>query len=160
MRLNKVLSLSLMTIAGMLATACGGDDPESAPSEGQIAEILGVGQLGSCSISSCHGTDTASAGLDFMNATSLHDLLVDKPSCEAPKFKLVDPGSPETSWLYLKLTAPADAKRKLEENPDWGEPGTGCEEASGFGKRMPETGQELSEDKKEQIRKWIAAGAP
>jgi len=161
MRLSGILSFSLLSMSGMLATACGGDDAtDSVPTQAEIAEILGAGQPGTCSISSCHGSAIASAGLDFMADSDLGKLLVGHKSCEAPELNLVEPGDPEHSWLYLKLTAPTQGtKRDLVEDPEWGDAGKGCEEAAGFGKRMPETGAELSADKVEKIRKWIAAGA-
>ena len=163
-QLGKLAAVGFLSLAGLLVTACGDDDSagEVAATHDDVVAILGAGPggKGTCSISSCHGDSIASAGLDLASSADLTKLLVNVPSCEAPSMMLVAPGEPEKSWLYIKLTGAVMAKKELVADPAWGEPGKGCEEASGFGKRMPETGAELSADKVEQIRSWIAAGAP
>lgn len=162
-RFGRIGSLGFLSLTALLLSACGDDPVEGTTSaHDQVAAILGVGPgaKGSCSISSCHGDGIASAGLNLAQGVDLTALLVNVPACEAPSLMLVAPGEPEKSWLYLKLTAPTATKKELMVDPAWGEPGQDCEEAKGFGKRMPETGTELSAEQVEQVRSWIADGAP
>ncbi len=159
-RLGQVVSLSCVALLG----ACG-DDPAQGPAvtHDDVATILGAGPAGggTCSINTCHGDGAASGDLNLRLTTDLTELLVNKPACEAPSLMLVEPGAPERSWLYIKLTGETkEGSRDLAPDPSWGEPGQGCEDATGFGKKMPETGSPLSEEKVEQIRQWILDGAP
>jgi len=161
-RFTRIAALSGILLGASLIGACGDDASGQAVTHDQVAAILGAGPdgKGTCSISSCHGDGIASAGLNLRASADLTELLVNKPSCEAPSLMLVEPGAPEKSWVYIKLTAEMKANKDLVPDPAWGEPGEGCEEATGFGKRMPETGLALSEEKVEQIRQWILDGAP
>ena len=109
------------------------------------------------------------------SATAIHlarggarTLLVDKASCESPNLKLVDASGGDQglahSWLWQKLTAPADSSGKLETKADWGTAAGGCNQESGmgFGLRMPLSGSadQLTDTKLKAIRNWICAGAP
>lgn len=154
-RLGTCLSL-------LLAAACGDDsDPaDTAATYEEVAELLGAGSANSgCSVASCHGS-TAEAGLEFAKGDDLIAKLVNVSSCVAPSMKLVVPGKPEESWLYIKLTAEANAQGDLVPDPAWGEPAN-CGQGRNFGKRMPRVGNSQWEAEKiEAIRSWIAAGAP
>lgn len=59
-----------------------------------------------CTFSSCHGSQAPVAGLD-LDATDLHGSLLSHPVQANTDLSLVDPGSPETSWLY-QLIAQCD----------------------------------------------------
>jgi hypothetical protein len=168
--------MTLLACASASLVACGDGGTEGPSQEqdastlsphDQVSAILGAGpeQRGTCSIASCHGDPAAegiaSAGLNLKKSADLTELLVGKKSCEAPALNLVEPGDPDKSWLYIKLTgATKTGSKDLEPDPSWGEPGEDCEEATGFGKRMPETGAALSAAQVETIKQWILDGAP
>jgi hypothetical protein len=74
-----------------------------------------------------------------------------KDAAHAPGFKLVVPGNPEKSWLYLKIADTAkDAGCVITDPQNMDQ----CNTA-----RMPPTGMVSAADL-EVIRKWIADGAP
>ena len=56
-----------------------------------------------CGFEYCHGP-SAAAGLWLMDPEPEHEL-VRAPSADCPEFTLVEPGSPETSLLFLKVTS-------------------------------------------------------
>jgi hypothetical protein len=146
----------------MLA-ACGGDDSGDDDASGGAthAEALAALTQGSaCAVASCHGT-TAEADLDFATATDLRALLVNVKACEAPALNLVEPGQPDKSWLWLKLSADYDsASGDLKTQSAWGQPGN-CPDAPGFGKRMPRLAPyKWTDQNLETIKSWIAGGAP
>jgi hypothetical protein len=95
----------------------------------------------SCALAFCH------AGADFLTITGkdqAYGALVNAPAkgpqCASSGLKLVDPGHPETSLLYLKVTSPP------------------C------GSKMPllygDASGSLDPMQIDQIRTWIEAGAP
>jgi hypothetical protein len=73
-----------------------------------------------------------------------------KDSAHAPGFKLVVPGQPEKSWLYLKVSGGAATAGCVVKNPQNMDE---CNSAT-----MPPTGKVSAADL-EIIRKWIADGA-
>jgi hypothetical protein len=117
----------------------GGDGaPTYAPTFSAIYdEILAQ----SCALAFCH------AGADFLTITGkdqAYGVLVNAqakgPQCASSGLKLVDPGHPETSLLYLKVTSPP------------------C------GSKMPllygDASGSLDPMQIDQIKTWIEAGAP
>ena len=64
--------------------------------------------------------------------------IVDVASVEQPSLDRIEPGDPEASYLYLKVT---------------GDP-------SISGAQMPLTGQPLSQSQIDDLRSWIEDGAP
>lgn len=119
-----------------------------------------------CAFGSCHTEKLKKAQLVLdLSITDLKATLVDKPSCEAPALKLVASGGGDAalqkSWLWLKLTAPADASDVLTSNPAWGTPGN-CGQMSGqdYGVRMPFGAGAWEDNKKAAVKAWICAGAP
>jgi hypothetical protein len=156
-------------IAMTAISACGdADDGEGtggtvAATHAEVAEILGAGPGGksSCSVASCHGS-AAEAKLSLLEP-DLRALMVGVPACEAPSLSLVEPFKPEESWLWIKLTGELanETAGDLAPQPAWGEPGTDCPGASGFGKRMPRVSPySLEPAQLAKIRSWIEAGAP
>jgi hypothetical protein len=120
-------------------SSVGGDGaPTYAPTFSAIYdEILAQ----SCALAFCH------AGADFLTITSkdqAYGVLVNAqakgPQCASSGLKLVDPGHPETSLLYLKVTSPP------------------C------GSKMPllygGASGSLDPLQIDQIKTWIEAGAP
>jgi hypothetical protein len=92
-----------------------------------------------CAVEFCHGGGTA----DYLELTSesvgyssLVDAMASGPMCAEAGLKRVDPFHPETSLVYLKITSPP------------------C------GSRMPQGLAPLGAADIDQVRRWIACGAP
>jgi hypothetical protein len=118
-----------------------------------------------CGFSACH-MGASHAKLMLAGVADLHAALVGKPSCEAPTIPLIDSkggnAGLQNSWLWLKLTSPADPSGgNLIVQSSWPTPGA-CGQMSGFGSRMPMTGSAdlLEAPRLAEIRNWICAGAP
>jgi hypothetical protein len=162
---NKHGALLLLALAW--TSACGDDGGEKATppaTNEEVAALLGAGPggTGSCSVASCHGS-AAEAELDITKTANLRELFVGVPACEAPGFDLVEPGDPERSWLWIKLTGEREdgTTGELKADPSWGEPNPDCKDAGGFGWRMPRVAPfELKQSDLDKIRSWIEAGAP
>ena len=99
-----------------------------------LAELSDVSFTPNCA--GCHGGGSPSAGLslakDFIAAN-----IIDKAAASKSDYKLVNPGSPEDSYIVMKL-----------ENRDI------------TGSQMPKGGNPLTAGQIKKIRDWIAAGAP
>jgi hypothetical protein len=105
--------------------------------EAVYKEVLGP----SCALMFCHGGAGAylQLGTPAMGYASLVDAPAGGPMCAPTGLKRVDPGHPETSLLYLKVTVPpCGVKMPLL----YGYSGT------------------LDPRQIDQIRSWIACGAP
>jgi hypothetical protein len=90
--------------------------------------------------SGCHTGPTSNflpGGMDLTNTTASFNALVGVPSLEVPSLDRVEPGNPDASYLIDKL-----------------------EGTQTFGDRMPQGGPFLSQATIDEIRSWIAAGAP
>ena len=91
-----------------------------------------------CAKAGCHAASTAQEGL-ILDAGRSYSLLVRHPAAEQSALNRVEPGSPETSYLILKLR---------------GDPAI-------TGLRMPEDGPPyLTQEQIDGIAGWIRAGAP
>ena len=145
-------------------TGAGTGGPE--PSDANISRILGGPEqtsIGKCAASSCHGGgSTGKADLNFKTATNVAEALVNVPACENNDMVLVKPGSPDESWLWIKLTAEINNTREGLIQFE-GTPSVCSGVATGFGTRMPQvlgTFDKLSDTDLESVRLWILAGAP
>lgn len=162
-----------------LLAACG-PPPPLEPTYGNIAAIFDA----SCSFdTSCHGGTRGAARINFDAARNdgilYTDLLVGVPSCEYDYMPLIDPGHPENSWLYIKVTQAHDADGNILFTPDpsWDPPvrrnsdgslaRQTCPlvESSGgaitFGEIMPDgSSNGLDARRTTALREWILAGAP
>ncbi len=92
-----------------------------------------------CALQSCHGS-SAKAGLNLMSGMSYEQLvyvrsLEDKNN--SPSFFRVKPNSPDSSFLYIKITSPGQNQ----------------------GDRMPQASNPLSQPEIEAIRLWILDGS-
>ena len=167
-----------------LLSACGGGGgggTDAGTPMGTYAEVAPI-LMTSCAFASCHGGAGRGAGnLNFQSAMAagmpLTTVLNDVTSCQYSAMPLVDPGDPDNSWLWIKLTAMHGAGGRIEFTPDpsW-DPGiepdaTGrypssiCPLTSGgdivFGVLMPQgTTTGLSPERLAIIRAWIENGAP
>jgi hypothetical protein len=137
---------------GVAMSACGGDksnpgdkgdatkggspgSPSPGKSEGKLSVIESNVFAKSCALSSCHGGATPRKGLSLV--PPVYDRIVSHLSTEVPTKALVQPGDPENSYLFEKISADAPTS----------------------GVRMPPN-QPLEPSSLEDIRQWITAGAP
>ena len=84
----------------------------------------------------CHGGGNPSAGLSLAKDVIAANI-IDKAAASKSEYKLVNPGSPDDSYIVMKV-----------ENRDI------------TGSQMPLGGTPLSTEQIEKIRDWIAAVAP
>jgi len=151
---------------GNTFAGCAVADTSAAPSALHAAAAAVLTMASPCGFGSCHAGQ-GKAGLILLSATDLRMTLVDKASCQAPTIPLVDDAGGDAglvhSWLWLKLTAPADTSGVVTGDAAWGA-GVNCGQTGGqmFGLRMPWTNTDmpLEEARLAAIRNWICAGAP
>ena len=167
-----------LVLAGLVA--CG--DP--APLEPTYENVLNVVDR-SCGTDSrsCHGGARGNADLNFGllldEGRPITEALVNVPACQYDLLDRIEPGDPDRSWLFIKLSAAHDADGNIEFTPDesW-DPGierrmdgtfppSECPNVEDgeltFGQIMPEnTGnpRPLPNREIELFREWILAGAP
>lgn len=150
-------------LALALAACAGTSEDEAEGSYEQVAALLGVAEGAStCALASCHGS-AAEGELELADGANLRTLLVDVPACEAPSLSLVKPGSPDESWLWIKLSGELEDEDSgdLVVAQAWGTAGKNCRGATGFGKRMPRVAPyALKKADLAKIRAWIENGAP
>ncbi|HSS76560.1 MAG TPA: hypothetical protein VLV54_07405 [Thermoanaerobaculia bacterium] len=134
---------ALGLLMSIVLTGCGTvkSPTEPAASSGGVAFTFSQIQreifTPTCAKSGCHNASTAQEGL-ILEAGRSYSLLVRHPATEQG-LNRVEPGSPETSYLILKLR---------------GDP-------SITGVRMPEDGPPyLTAEQIDGIAGWIRAGAP
>jgi hypothetical protein len=103
----------------------------------------------------CHGPAGASAGLtlggsDCVKSSDIVAALVNKPASTGGQFKLIEPGNPDKSWLYLKVTNKAAT--------------AGCTPTGTnlcTTDVMPQGGVvTLTQAEQDALKNWIMAGAP
>ncbi|HEY8379497.1 MAG TPA: hypothetical protein VIK91_23555 [Nannocystis sp.] len=110
--------------------------------EPTLANIRAALLVPACSFSACHGTGGAAGGLSF-EGPDLHAALLGHEVTGNTDLPLVDPGNPEGSWLYQKLSRCTPTDRD-------GKPAT----------HMPLNAPFLSDPRLvAMVREWIAAGA-
>ena len=103
----------------------------------------------------CHGPSGPSANLtlgggDCVKSSDIVAHLVNAPSTSGGQFKLVDPGKPDTSWLYLLVTGKAATAGCVATN------GVNCITDS-----MPYGGGiTVTSAQADAIKQWIQSGAP
>lgn len=153
--------------------------PALAPTYANVASVLSQ----SCAFStSCHGgSATGKAGLNLAKGLATGDVrpTLAASACEYPLMKLVEPGSPDRSWLVVKIAGAhrADGKLSFAPDPAW-KPALVPDEAGklpasecpltddgvvSFGYLMPYSVGEaapLAPEQVDLIRRWIQAGAP
>jgi hypothetical protein len=127
--------------------------PESGVFHEMVRPIL-ENDIARCS--GCHGPQGAEAGLTLgglgVSSAKIVEALVNKPATHGGQYKLVVPGQPEQSWLYLKASGKAAA--------------AGCSataSSSCNAQVMPPSGSgevTLTSSELETLRRWIADGAP
>jgi len=132
-------SLLFLACAGMLfIVACDmGTQPKN---EGNLnQDSLSFSQniqpifSNNCAFSGCHGTSGAQQGMVLASGHAYSNI-VNVYSTEDPNYKRVQPGSADSSFLYLKITNPP------------------------LGNKMPQGGS-LTSGEISAIQKWIDQGA-
>ncbi len=89
----------------------------------------------------CHDPFEQAGGMfDLTEEDDAYDTLVGTPSIDVPSLNRIEPGDPDASYAFLKVT-----NRQSE--------------VGGAGNRMPPTGFALPEDDIDLIREWIEDGA-
>ncbi len=119
---------------------CTDHDPTVAPTiEPTLTNVAGVVFQQSCSFNSCHGDSAAVAGLNLQAPNLLAELLEHEVAGNVSA-TLVEPGDPDSSWLYQIIA--------------------NCEPEGGTGNHMPLNAPVLLDDRSVAlVREWIAAGA-
>ena len=140
-------------LSALLATAvvaCAGDAPGTVRSSSSTSalRIQQAVLTPSCTFSSCHiagGSGAIATGLVLNGPNALADMVNRPPTSAtalAAGLKLVRPGQPDSSLLYLKLL--------FDTTPHGG----------AYGSPMPLGGPSLSIGQIEYVRRWIVANAP
>ena len=141
--LLRLMRRSLLLVAALLWTGCGGDDSTLGPdddgegdgelTEATLAQVSGVFSV-SCALSGCHsgGEPTADLSLEGDFAARI----IGVASGQRPDLKLVDPGNPDSSYLLIKVRGDDEI----------------------VSQQMP-PGKVLPAEQVEIIRAWIASGA-
>lgn len=103
----------------------------------------------------CHGKDGANANLtlggsECVKSSDIVAALVGKPSLNGGQYKLIEPGNPDKSWLYLKVTGKA-ATASCTASAS-----AGCNTQT-----MPQGGAvTLKQAEQDALKQWILDGAP
>ncbi|MFW6197826.1 MAG: hypothetical protein ACOC5B_03090 [Myxococcota bacterium] len=167
--LVSLIGTTLFSLAG-----CG--DGEGAPMDASLPPIdptyanVEMIMERSCVFSSCHGgASSGQADLNFdplLNADEpLTDVLVDVPACQYPLMPRIDPGDPDNSWLWIKMSPDyMAADGTIDFTPDSSfEPTDAPCSDQGFGINMPfamGNPSPLKDNELTAIREWIEMGAP
>jgi cysteine-rich repeat protein len=114
-----------------------------------IQEVVFEGGYG-CTIGACHDPIEPKNDLDLTRDAAWQALMGagggGAPSKDYPELKLVEPGEPDQSYLFIKLAAKTFPGLSFAVNP---------------GTPMPSGGRTaLTEEHLEAVRKWIRGGAP
>lgn len=131
----------------------GGEEPEPTeelPEEaGFFHEVVRPG-LEAFGCATCHGEgEDGELRLGFnVSSTEIVERLVNVDSAYAEGFKLVVPGEPEQSWLYLKASGLSTTS------------GATCQGVMNCTKAMPPGGGTLPDSDLANLRQWIEDGAP
>jgi len=103
-----------------------------------------------CTLGACHDPIEPKNGLDLTSGAAWEGLMGPggggAPAQDYPDLKLVEPGEPELSYLYVKLAAKTLPGQAFVVDPGVGMP-SGSDTA-------------LTQDHLEAVRKWIRGGAP
>ncbi len=111
----------------------GGNEPEDEITLAQLQQTI-FGAI----CTNCHTGVNAPRGLRLDSEENSYAFLVSRTADEVPTLMRVNPGKPDDSYLVKKLEGTADI----------------------VGARMPLGGPYLSQEQIDQVRSWIANGAP
>ena len=102
-----------------------------------LTQVQAVVFTTSCAFSNCHGGSNPQQGMD-LSAGQAYSHTVNVPSNEQPSVDRIEPGSPENSYLWRKVTR----------------------DPSVSGAFMPLVGPPLTDEQLDLLRAWILSGAP
>jgi len=141
-RVRSILLGIAVTVGGLLSGGCErNNDPEQPATFDRVFEAF---DSAGCADASCHGGATLQAELDLDDPVVAYEQLVDvecaNPNADDAGMLRVSAGDPEASFLLTKLAM-------LSSDPALGLP-------------MPPTGEALSDNDLDLVRRWIDAGAP
>ncbi|QXD16765.1 hypothetical protein GQ464_007455 [Rhodocaloribacter litoris] len=138
---DPVTRLTLVIVMAVFGIGCEHADPreEEPPPPDDTVSFAAVQSIftSNCAFSGCHAGTFPAQGLN-LSAGQAYANIVNVPSQEEPSLDRVEPGDPDRSYLFMKIT---------------GAPGI-------RGERMPLGRPPLSAEQIERIRRWIEAGAP
>jgi hypothetical protein len=140
-RKRRFLQVPLLgALLGLLALGCEHAPPLEVGDAPTFTDIQATIFNTSCAFSQCHAGSNPPPPPQGLNlsAGQAYANLVGVPSQEQPSLNRIEPGDPDNSYLYLKIT---------------GDP-------SISGQRMPLTGGPLSDAQIQLVRDWILDGAP
>ncbi len=128
-----------------LVVACKKDDviPAYTPPDGSYGLIFEKVFKPSCALSNCHSKEGDFGHHGLGNDYTFEHLMedeVEQKDALAAGLRLIVPGAPDSSFLFVKI--------KWEGSPFQ------------FGQKMPTGGLQLTANQIEFVRQWIAAGAP
>lgn len=138
---NIVSAFTLLCLCGVVSCSSAGTEPGPQTTiEPRLSviqqQIFGDGVRGSCALASCHGGNAG--GMNLSPGNSFKELVLRKSQIDSTLYR-VNPGNPDSSVLYIKITMAQSTGR--------------------FGSPMPQGGPMLSEKEINAIRTWIANGA-
>jgi cysteine-rich repeat protein len=113
-----------------------------------IQTVVFEGAYG-CTDSTCHDSGSPKNELELTHAVAFEELLgpngTGHPSDDYPSLKLIEPGAPELSYLFIKLAAKTSPTLEFTVDP---------------GTAMPSGGKvALSQEHLDAVGKWIRGGA-
>ena len=129
--------------------AAGDDVPVEPVPFSQVQEIF----TRTCAMPACHGRGAdgggGSGGLFLTDGVTSHRAMVDQPSDQVGRLRLVTPGDPDNSYLVVKVEG---TMRRFPE----------CATSPGrnpCGVQMPQLAAPLTAAERLLIRNWIRSGA-
>ena len=125
--------LALAALSSIVACGGGGGEPVGLDPTG--ANVQSEVFNKSCAFSTCHAGASPSGDMNLVDPSLAN--IVGVPSSQQPDLNRIEPGDPDRSYLYLKLTQDTPA----------------------VGDRMPNT-VPLDDERIELVRAWILASAP
>ena len=133
----------LLSFFALFLASCGnsGTTTPPPPLSDKFADIQTQTLNGSCAISGCHVGSSPKALLNLQTGKAYSQLMnnpIQNDAALKRYSRLVVPGKPDSSFLYIKLTNP-----KTDE-----------------GELMPQRTGTLSKEELDAIRSWITRGAP
>jgi len=139
MRRTFIPLLGLLALAGVSFMSCdmGTQPKDTGNNSGSTTFSEGVQPIfnNNCAFSGCHGNSGPQGGLVLAEGKAYNNI-VSVPSSEVSGYNRIEPGKPDSSFLYLKI----------KSNPP-------------SGARMPYGGPYLSDSQISTIETWISDGA-
>jgi hypothetical protein len=134
-----------LVAASLLLGACEQNEPDPEPRDATWENVREVFDAAGCASESCHGggAPEANLALDGTDTDAWEQLVMapcDNHGADDQGMVRVAPDDIESSFLWTKLTLPSYD--------------------SDLGAQMPITGEPLSDEDLDLVRRWIERGAP